>query len=71
MSNSIIIHTHNKKELAILEELANKMGLSAQILSQSDKEDVALAEVMNKNQAVDSLQLNEAIEYYKTLSKGL
>ncbi|MBC7913334.1 MAG: hypothetical protein H7Y07_04350 [Pyrinomonadaceae bacterium] len=70
MSHSIIIHTNNKKEVTILEEFAKKMGFSAQILSEDDKEDIGLAEAMNKNKAAESMQLNDAIEYYKTLSKA-
>ena len=70
MSHSIIIHTNNKKELSVLEELAKKMGFTAQVLSDDDKEDLALVNAINQNNPVDSLQLNEAIEYYKTLSKS-
>ena len=70
MSRSIIIHTNNEKELSLLEEFAKKMGFTSQILSDDDKEDIGLAEAITKNKPVDSLQLNEAIEYYKTLSKA-
>lgn len=70
MSNSIIIHTNNKKELSILQEFAKKMGFSAKILSDDDKEDLGLIDAMNQNNPIDSLQLNEAIEYYQTLSKA-
>lgn len=70
MSHSIIIHTNNKKELSLLEEFAKRMGFSAQILSEEDKEDMGLSEAIRKNTPIDSLQLNEAIEYYKTLTKA-
>jgi hypothetical protein len=70
MSHSIIIHTNNKNELSILKELAKKMGFTAQILSAEDKADLVLADAMKQNNPVESLQLNEAIEYYKTLTKG-
>ena len=70
MSNSIIIHTNNKKELSLLQEFAKRMGFSAQILSDEDKEDIGLADMMNKNNPTDSLQLNEAIEYYQKLNKA-
>lgn len=46
------------------------MGFSAQILSDDDKEDLGLAEAINQNNPVDSLQLNEAIEYYQSLTKA-
>ncbi len=70
MSNSIIIHTNNQKELSLLQEFAKKMGFSAQILSDEDKEDLGLAEAINQNNPIDSLQLNEAIAYYQSLSKA-
>ena len=70
MSNSIIIHTNSKKELSLLQEFAKRMGFSAQILSDEDKEDLGLADMMNKNNPTDSLQLNEAIEYYQKLNKA-
>lgn len=70
MSNSIIIHTNNRKELSLLQEFAKKMGFSAQILSDEDKEDLGLAEAINQNNPIDSLQLNEAIAYYQSLSKA-
>jgi hypothetical protein len=70
MSNSIIIHTNNKSELSLLQEFAKKMGFSATVLSEDDKEDIGLAEAINQNKTIDSLHLNEAIEFYKTLSKS-
>lgn len=70
MSNSIIIHTNNHKELSVLQELAKKMGFKAHILSDDDKEDLGLAEAINQNSAIDSVELNEALEYYQTLSKA-
>ena len=70
MSNSIIIHTNSKKELSLLQEFAKRMGFNAQILSDEDKEDIGLADMMNKNNPTDSLQLNEAIEYYQKLNKA-
>lgn len=70
MSNSIIIHTNNREELSLLQELAKKMGFKAQILSDNEKEDLGLAEAINQNTATDSLQLNEALAYYQTLSKA-
>lgn len=70
MSNSIIIHTKNAKELSFLQEFAKRMGFSAQILSDEDKEDLGLAEAINQNNPIDSLHLNEAIAYYQSLSKA-
>lgn len=70
MGHSIIIHTKNKQELSILEELAKKMGFTSQILSDDDKEDLSIAQAISQNDPADSLQLNEALEYYKTLSKA-
>jgi hypothetical protein len=70
ISNSIIIHTNNKSELSLLQEFAKKMGFSATILSDDGKEDIGLAEAINQNKTIDSLHLNEAIEFYKTLSKS-
>ncbi|MBC8054335.1 MAG: hypothetical protein H7Y13_14840 [Sphingobacteriaceae bacterium] len=70
MSHSIIIHTENEEELSLLEDFAKKMGFNAQILSQDDKEDIGIAEAIKQNNPIESLQLNEAIEYYKKLSKS-
>jgi predicted kinase len=70
MSHSIIIHTNNKEELSILEELAKKMGFSAQILSIDTKEELCLAQAIAQNDPAESLQLTEAIAYYNTLSKA-
>ncbi len=70
MSHSIIIHTNNKDELSILEELAKKMGFSSQILSVDSKEDLGLAQAIAQNDPTESLQLNEAMAYYHTLSKA-
>lgn len=70
MGNSIIIHTSNDKELFILQELAKKMGVKAQVLSKEHKEDLGLAEAISQNNPIDNLQLNEAIEYYHTLNKA-
>ncbi len=70
MNNSIIIHTKNKRELSVLQELAKKMGFSSQILTEADKQDIGLAEAISQNNPADALQLNEAMEYYQLLSKS-
>lgn len=70
MSHSIIIHTNNKKDLSILEEFAKKMGLSAQVLSNLEKEELGLAMAIKENDSAEPLELNDALEFYKTLNKA-
>jgi len=66
---SIIIHTDNKKDISLLKELAEKMGLSSQILSKEEKEDVNFAELMKQNDGKDNLLKEDAIAYYHTIRK--
>lgn len=44
--------------------------MSNSIKSNDDKEDLGLAEAINQNNPVDSLQLNEAIEFYQSLARA-
>lgn len=66
---SILIHTDNKEELHLIKAIANKMGFKSEILSKSDKEDVGLAMAMEDNDPSETLTLEEAVEYYKTIGK--
>lgn len=66
---SIIIHAENKKDISLLKELSKKMGLSAQILSVDEKEDINLAQIMKQNKESDNLIQEEAVAYYHSLSK--
>lgn len=66
---SIIIHTDNKKDISLLKELAEKMGLSSHILTKEEKEDVNFAELMKQNEETDNLLKEDAAAYYRTLKK--
>ncbi|MGE6220761.1 hypothetical protein ACQKCH_13115 [Nubsella zeaxanthinifaciens] len=66
---SIIIHTDNKKDISLLKELAEKMGLSSHILTKEEKEDVNFAELMKQNDAKDNLFKEDAIAYYRNIRK--
>ena len=66
---SIIIHTDNKKDISLLKELAEKMGLSSHILSKKEKEDVNLAELMKQNNTEDNLLKEDALAYYSAIKK--
>ena len=66
---SIIIHTSDPKDLTLFQLLALKMGLKAQILTESDKEDFVLAKAIEENDPQDHLILEDAIAYYKSLDK--
>ncbi|WP_293298823.1 hypothetical protein [Pedobacter sp. UBA4863] len=66
---SIIIHTDNKKDISLLKELAEKMGLSSQILSKEEKEDINFAELMKQNHVNDNLLKEDALTYYRNLQK--
>jgi len=67
--DSIIIHTNDPKDLTLLQLLALKMGLTAQILTEADKEDLVLAKAIEENDPQDYLILEDAISYYKSLDK--
>ncbi|HXI00335.1 MAG TPA: hypothetical protein VNI52_08690 [Sphingobacteriaceae bacterium] len=67
---SIIIHTDNQKDLTLLQELAQKMGFKAQILTNSHKEDFVIAKSIEENNAADLLSFEEAKSYYQTLTKS-
>lgn len=67
---SIIIHSSNKKDLDLLQSLAQKMGLEAQVLSQSAKEDIAMMKAIQENDPAENLNLEDALAYYQTLDKA-
>lgn len=67
---SIIIHTPNDKDLHLLQELAAKMGFKSTILGDEEKEELVIAQAIEENHPHDQLQLNEALEYYKSLEKA-
>ena len=67
---SIIIHSDNQKDLTLLQELAQKMGLKVQILTDSDKEDFILAKSIKENNPADQLSFAEAEAYYQMLNKS-
>ena len=66
---SIIIHANSKKDISLLKELSEKMGLSSHILSKEEKEDVNFAEVLKENILEDNLLREDAVAYYKSLKK--
>lgn len=68
--DSIVIHPNNKKDLDLLQYLAQKMGLETQVLSQSKKEDIALMKAIHENDAAENLNLEDAVAYYQTLDKA-
>ncbi len=67
---SIIIHSNNKKDLDLLQSLAQKMGLETQVLSQSVKEDIAMMKAIDENDPAENLNLEDALTYYQTLDKA-
>jgi len=67
---SIVIHPNNKKDLDLLQYLAQKMGLENCILTESDKEDIALIKAMQENNPTENLTPEDAIAYYRTLDKA-
>lgn len=66
---SIIIHAKNEKDISLLKELSEKMGLSSHVLSKEEKEDMNFAEAMKKNVVDDNLLKEDAATYYKSLKK--
>ncbi len=67
---SIIIHTNSKKDISLLKELSEKMGLSSHVLSKEEKEDINFAELMMQNNNADNLLKEEAaVYYYRNLKK--
>ncbi len=67
---SIIIHSSNKKDLDLLQSLAQKMGLETQVLSQSAKKDIAMMKAIDENDPAENLNLEDALTYYQTLDKA-
>ncbi|MGI4021535.1 MAG: hypothetical protein ACRYFA_08525 [Janthinobacterium lividum] len=67
---SIIIHSSNKKDLDLLQYLAEKMGLKTQVLNQSEKEDIVMMKVIQENDPTENLNLEDAVAYYQTLDKA-
>ena len=67
---SIIIHSDSKKDLSLLQQLAEKMGLKTHLLTKSEKEDIALAKAIQKNDATENLVMEDAVDYYKKLGKA-
>ncbi|WP_419801287.1 hypothetical protein [Mucilaginibacter sp.] len=67
---SIVIHPNNKKDLDLLQYLAQKMGLKTQILNQSEKEDIAMMKAIHENDPTENLTIENAVAYYRTLDKA-
>ncbi|RYE21231.1 MAG: hypothetical protein EOP42_26200 [Sphingobacteriaceae bacterium] len=67
---SIIIHSSNKKDLDLLQYLAQEMGLETQILSSFVKEDIALMKAIQENDPAENLNVEDALAYYQTLDKA-
>ncbi len=67
---SIIIQSDSKKDLSLLQQLAEKMGLKTHVLTQSEKEDIAISKAINKNSPSESLMMEDAVKYYKKLDKA-
>jgi len=67
---SIIIHTNSQKDLSLLQELAQKMGFTSEVLDDSSKEDFALAKAIQENDSNDQLKLEDAKAYYQSLNKA-
>ena len=66
---SIIIHTNDKKELSLFQQLALKMGLTSHVLTESENEDFLIAQAIEENSLQDSLTLQDAKAYYQSLPK--
>ena len=66
---SIIIHAENKSDISLLKELSKKMGLSAHILSDDEKEDINLGQAIKENAEGDNMLHEEAVAYYRSLKK--
>lgn len=67
---SIIIHSDSKKDLNLLQQLAEKMGLKTHLLTQSEKDDLALANAIQQNNSSENLLMDDALAYYKKLDKA-
>ena len=46
--SSIVIHPKDKDELLLISELLKKMGVKSRVLSDTDKEDIALSLLMQE-----------------------
>jgi len=67
---SIVIHSNNKKDLNLLQTIAQKMGFKTHILTESEKEDMVMAKAIQENDPAENLNLEDAVAYYQTLDKA-
>ena len=65
----IIIHTTNKKDLSLLQHLADKMGLKANVFEDSEEDNI-IGKAIQENDPSDLLALKEAKEYYESLKQS-
>ena len=66
---SIIIHAENKRDISLLKELSEKMGLTAHILTDNEKEDINLGRAIDENAENENMVHEEAVAYYRSLKK--
>ena len=66
---SIIIHAKNKRDISLLKELSEKMGLTAHILTDDEKEDINLGRAINENITNENLVHEDAVAYYQAIKK--
>ncbi len=67
---SIIIHSNSKKDLNLLQQLAEKMGLEAHLLTRAEKENLAFAKCIQANNPAENLMMEDAVAYYNKLNKA-
>jgi hypothetical protein len=70
MMKTILINTKNQKELDFLQTLVHKLGFKSTVLSEEEKENMALMNAMNETENGKVYSLNEAQAVYKTLKKA-
>jgi len=68
--NTLLINIQQKSELKFLKSLMKKLGYETTVLSETEKEEVALGHLMKQNSQGDTLTLEEAEAYYKKLKKA-
>lgn len=67
---TIIIQSDDNKDISLLKILSEKMGLSAHILTDIEKEDIGLAYAIAENKPNEQMLMEDALAYYQALKKG-
>ena len=67
---TLIINTESEVDLNFLQTLIAKLGFKSTVLSEDEKENIAMLKAMQDFENTKVYKLNEAEVVYKSLKKG-